>query len=286
MSRYFDETNKAMRWTESVSEKLQVQDLLNAIEGTEQIAAAKAKPSSKDSRKLTLPVPQDIPLLTRRDERLARAAESYRTIRTRLLRIGASREMRSFVFSSATPGEGKTLTSVNLALCCTQLSELRVLVVDADLRTHGLSHLLGMVKGPGLSEMLAEDISFEEAVYTTDVPNLSFVPGGENASSPAELFASPRWKEFMSWAADTFGVVLVDAPPILPLTDFELISAGCDGIIFVIRRAHASREAIRRARAHIDQQKLLGCVFNVSEEGSNENYHRYSGYGAVSPVSN
>src|SRR6202008_579428 len=114
-----------------------------------------------------------IPLLTRTDDALVQAAESYRTLRTRLTRIQGTQGIRSVVFSSAMPGEGKTLTAMNLALCCAQIPSFKVLIVDADFRKRGLTHLLGSPTGPGLSELLSGTATYDQATVETNIPNLS-----------------------------------------------------------------------------------------------------------------
>src|SRR5262249_48894151 len=152
-----------------------------------------------------------------------------RRARTSLLQSQAKAQTRSVCISSAIAGEGKTMTSVNLALCCCQVSGLRVLLVDADLRTAGLSYLLGFGGGPGLAELLCNTATCEEAIAQADVSNLYLLPAG-SASAPAELFAGTEWKEFIQWATHSFNIVIIDTPPILPLTDTELILAPCDGL--------------------------------------------------------
>ena len=275
MSRYFNETTKADKWASGVAAKLNLHELFSG--GAEELTANVEKNRPEISRLLILPVPKDIPLLTRTDESLVQAAESYRTLRTRLTRMQAAQGIRSVVFSSALPNEGKTLTTMNLALCCAQIPTFAVLVVDADLRKRGLTDLLGSPPGVGLSELLEGKVTYEEAIIKSDISNLCVVPAGSATASPAELFATSKWKEFIGWAGEKFKLVVVDAPPILPLTDFELISAGCDGVVLVIRGGSTSREMIHRASAQIDSRKLLGSVYNMSQDNTQIKYQGYAG---------
>jgi protein-tyrosine kinase len=278
MSRYFNETRKADKWTEALTDKLDIQNLLSPLEAEKDVDEDRTEaPKLNVVRQLIMPVPHDIPLLTRKDESLTQAAESFRTLRTRLLRMQASQNIRSIVFSSALPGEGKTLTTMNLALSCAQIPNLRVLVVDADLRARGLTLLLGSPAGPGLSELLSGDVTRDQAVLATNLPNLCVLPAGATTESPAELFATARWKEFIGWASENFKIVLIDSPPTFPLADFELISAACDGVVFVIRGGSTSREMIRRSSAQVDPRKLLGSVFNMSQDGHGADYRGYTG---------
>jgi capsular exopolysaccharide synthesis family protein len=280
MSRYFNETSKAEKWaTDALTSKLDLQDLFSPAAPGGDDAAQESEEPAKPSAvpPLILPAPQDVPLLTRRDNSMAQAAEAYRTLRTRILRLQASRKTRSIVFSSSHAGEGKTITTINLALCCAQLPKLSVLVIDADLRTRGLTRLLGCTESLGLSEVLGGKGTSSQAVIATELPNLSVVPAGQTTASPGELFATPKWKEFIDWACENYKLVLVDSPPVLPLTDFELISAGCDSQVFVIRGGYTNREMIRRASAQLDSNKLLGPVFNMALDPTPADYRGYPG---------
>jgi protein-tyrosine kinase len=277
MSRYFNETGKADNWSaDALTAKLDIAELLSSMQAQKEVAQSPATSKASVAPQLTVPVSLDVPLLTRRDDNVARAAESYRILRTRILRLQASRGIRSIVFSSALPGDGKTLTTLNLGLCCSQLANLPVLIVDADFRTRGLTHLLGCTTAMGLSQFLSDRASTSEVLLKTNYPNLSVVPTGAASTSPAELFATTKWKEFLDWAGATYRLILVDSPPVLPLTDFELISAACDGVVFVIRGGLTNREMIGRARAQLDSQKLLGSVFNMSQQSNQVNYQGYS----------
>jgi protein-tyrosine kinase len=277
MSRYFNETSKANKWADSLSTKLDIHELLSPVSGGEEAVEELEKPRLSPARKMILPIPTGVPLLTRQDENLAQVTESYRTLRTRILRMNTSQGIRSIVLSSSQPGEGKTLTTVNLALCCTQISNFPVLVVDADFRTRGLTHLLDCPRGAGLSELLSGEATYDQVALSTNYPNLSIVTAGGATASPAELFATVKWKEFIGWATERFSLVLIDSPPVLAVTDFELISVPCDGTIFVIRGGFTNREMIRRAATQVGSGKLLGSVFNMSHESKHGDYLGYSG---------
>jgi protein-tyrosine kinase len=202
--------------------------------------------------------------------------DSYRVLRTRLFRLMTSKELHSIVISSPVPAEGKTLTTINLGLTFAKLQDRKVLLVDADLRTRGLSQLFESHGFPGLNEILQGEATFESAVLATDVPNLSVVTAGQNFGGSPEAFAGERWKEFMNWVSKSFEVVLVDAPPILLMADFELITAGCDGAMLVVRALKTSRELLGNAVKHVDSKKFLGVVFNGSGP---RNGYGYYGYG-------
>jgi protein-tyrosine kinase len=204
------------------------------------------------------------------------AVEAYRTLRTRLVKQQTRTGARSLVVTSSAQGEGKTLTTFNLALCYAKIENWPVLVVDADLRTRGLSILAGDPESPGLAEILERDCPYQSAVLRTDIPGLYILPAGETSASPSELFSGQRWKEFMGWASESFRLVLVDSPPALNLADFELISASCENVMVVSRARETPRESLAKVLAQVDPRKITGVVFNAAEETPENGYYRYT----------
>src|SRR5271167_3998138 len=119
------------------------------------------------------------------------AFEAYRALRTKLVRFQSAEGIRSVVVTSAEAGEGKTVSVLNLALSLAQLPSQRVLIIDADLRTAGLSVVTGAVEPPGLAEVLAGEATFETALVATNVQNLCIVGAGEAKKPAGDLFAGP-----------------------------------------------------------------------------------------------
>ncbi len=220
----------------------------------------------RDPRRLFFPEDETIPAPP--------ALEAYRSFRTRVLRLQARRQFRTVAITSAAKGDGKTLTSTNLALCCAQLPQFPVLLIDGDLRTHGAGRCIGHDEGPGLADVLSGRVAREAAVVATDIPNLHFVCAGDATKNPPELFSGAPWKEFITWCKDNFKLVLVDCPPALPLADFELISASCDGILVIARARATNKEALERVLAQVDSHKLLGVTLN-SVASYDHSYYYY-----------
>ncbi len=209
---------------------------------------------------------------------IGQAEESYRALRTRVLRLQASQGLRSVVVSSAATAEGKTLTSLNLAICCAQLHDVRVLLVDGDIRSRGLTRVFGYPPSPGLAEVLEGKAEPDKAILSTDVSNLYILAAGSTNVPPPELFAGRRWQEFIGWSNESFKLILVDSPPVLHLSDCDLISAACDGVLMVVRANQTRRELLQKAAHQIDAKKLLGVVYNGAENGSASRYpYRSSG---------
>jgi capsular exopolysaccharide synthesis family protein len=206
---------------------------------------------------------------------LQAAVEAYRTLRTRLLSQQAKRGLRSLAISGTTPGEGKTLTSLNLALCCSHLPDRSVLLVDGDLRTKGLSKILGLQQLPGLGDLLESGRAYPSAILRTDFSNLCVLPAGTSTMPSAELFSREGWKEFVAWGRTTFDMILVDSPPILDLADTELILSACDGMLLVMRAGTTKRQDLTKVLDELDPKKLVGVVFNGSNDANASRYYQY-----------
>jgi len=278
MSRYYNQVRDEYKRTvvKAPAEVLSAPSVPDVIPEAEQVRSeSKAEPFLQ-CEKVRIAAGSQRPLILGDTATFCRAEDSYRVLRTRLLRLMTSRGLRSVVISSPVPGEGKTLTSINLGLTFAKLQDRKVLLVDADLRTRGLSQLFEPHSFPGLNEILQGEATFESTVLASDVPNLWVVTAGQNLGGSPEAFAGERWKEFMTWVSKSFEVVLVDAPPILPMADFELITAGCDSTMMVVRALKTSRELLGNAVKHVDPKKFLGIVFNGSGP---QNGHGYYGYG-------
>jgi capsular exopolysaccharide synthesis family protein len=203
------------------------------------------------------------------------AVEAYGSLRTRVMKLQGSKGIRSLMLTSSVPSEGKTLTSLNLAVSCAKIHNLRILLVDGDLRSRGLSRLLKVPEGPGLSDLLGGKITADKAVLPTEHENLFVLGAGSLNGQPSELFAGHLWPEFVAWASQGYGIVIVDAPPIHSLSDAELISAGCDGVLMVVRALSTPREMAQKCVSRFDKRKLIGIVFNGLPSSPESDYGYY-----------
>jgi protein-tyrosine kinase len=206
------------------------------------------------------------------------AMEAYRALRTRLMRLQASKGLHSVAISSATPGEGKTITTINLGLCYSQLHEMPVLLIDADLRSRRLSQFFKSPRAAGLAEVLSGEAAYEDVVQRTDHLNLHLLMSGLSVASPPELFTGGAWGDLLGKCKAQFKLILIDAPPVRPLADFELICAGCDGFLMVVRAHQTQREQLRQIAGQIDSKKLVGVVLNRTNTFSRKGY--YGQYGS------
>jgi capsular exopolysaccharide synthesis family protein len=145
---------------------------------------------------------------------------------------------------------------------------MRVLLIDGDIRSRGLSRRLESLSGPGLSEVLAGKCDPEDAILATDIPNLYVLTAGSPTIPAAELFAGPGWQELIEWSNQSFKLVLVDSPPVLNLADVELMTVACDGVLMVVRAQQTKRDVLQKTTSQLDPKKLLGVVYNAAESSS------------------
>ena len=283
MSKFFNETQKANQWAQQKlgNPDLDVRQMLEAIKQGPGFAPETplADACLSECRQVHVDNGTAARLVLRQDDSSKAALEAYRGLRTRLMRHQAKADLKSIAITSSLPGEGKTLTTMNLGLCYAQLPEQRVLVIDGDLRTCGLTGMLDHPSSPGLAEVLAGEVTADEAIVATDQKNLFVLPAGTVSSPPPELFTGTRWQEFLSHCREIFKLIVVDTPPLLPLADFELISAACDGVVMVVRAHHGQRETLQKTASALDPKKLLGVVFNATDVSQHDSYGYGYGYG-------
>jgi capsular exopolysaccharide synthesis family protein len=210
------------------------------------------------------------------------AAECFRTLRTALSLTYP--DARRIVVTSAEPGDGKTTTLANLAVCYAQ-AEKRTLLIDADLRRPGLTGLMEM-RGPrGLTEVLRGESDISEMaarhVRPCGVKGLEVLPSGSRPTDPAELLASPRFSQLLAWAESVYDMILVDSPPTLATTDTAIIGRLVDGVILVVQPAKNCRRLVTRVVERLGLMKipLLGLVGNRTGAEGDHGYYGYHGYG-------
>lgn len=210
-------------------------------------------------------------------------SEPYRRLRTTLSFSQLREGRRTVVFTSARRGEGKTTTAVNFAVACAY-GEQPTLLVDADLRSPQLHTVFDLPNLWGLSGLLRSDgRALADAVAPSDIPYLDVVPAGEAVPNAAELLAQPRMAELLSEARRDYEWVVIDSPPLLPVTDAAVVSRAAEGVVLIL---DVRRTPLRTARKALDQLRdvgapLLGVVLN-NARSSPRVYGGYGPYGAGS----
>jgi len=200
--------------------------------------------------------------------------ERFRTLRSRLHTIASTRRLKRVLITSGVAAEGKTFVVSNLAQSIVQQPELRVLLIDADLRSSRLHLLFGAQSCPGLSDYLRGDADEYAVIQKGMSENLFLIPGGNLVSNPSELLLSERMKQLLNLVTPIFDWIIIDSPPALPVHDATILADMVDGVLFVIRAGSTHVEIAERAAAEFQQKNLLGVVLNrVEKSDSYGGYH-------------
>jgi capsular exopolysaccharide synthesis family protein len=227
--------------------------------------------------------PSRIELVPHEGPRLA-VSEAYRSLRTALL-LSSARELKVVAVTSAVASEGKSATATNLAVVMAQLGR-RVLIVDADLRKPRLHEVFQVSNRTGLVSYLTGGADFEGIISRTSVPQLFVAPSGPIPPNPSELLASERMVELVKAARGRFDFVVIDTPPLLPVTDATLVGDLVDGVTICLRAGKVTREEARSCldRLRMANVKVLGVVLNrhtLKQGGyAGRRYQMYEAYGS------
>ena len=206
-------------------------------------------------------------------------AEAIRGIRTVIELDPSGEPPQRLMVTSALSGEGKTSTTLRLAIAYANLGR-KVVVVDADMRRPRVHKVFGFERVPGLATTLLGEAPVDDSIRPTSIENLSFVPAGKAFDRPNELLTSDRFEEFLQALDERFDMVFVDTPPSVILSDARLISRHMDGVVVVAKERTASRTMVREALRGLRQVRanVLGVVIN-GVEFSRRNAYAYYGYG-------
>lgn len=230
------------------------------------------------------------------------AAEAFRSLRTNIEFSRIGKAGRTFLFTSASPSEGKSTTVANLGVAMAQMG-MKTLVWDCDLRNPSLNRIFGVPREPGFthvalgmnrlddvlhrfSEVFLGRVDMQSMLTSAGLENLRILTAGALPPNPSELLASPLFTDFVVEVASRFDVILIDAPPILPVTDAVILSTRVDGVVLVYQLGRIGRAVLKRAKTHLDNvhAAIRGIVLNdVKAEVSTYTpemqyiYHRYEG---------
>ena len=220
------------------------------------------------------------PFLVAANDPLSPVAEEYRKLKENLVKMTKEKGFQNMIMvTSSVAGEGKSLTSVNLAITLAQEFDHTVLLVDADLRRPTCHSLLGIEPEFGLSECLLEGRDVGDAFVKTGIGKLVFLPAGKAMQNPGELFSSSVMKELLEELKHRYPdrYVIIDTPPVLPFTDSRSLSRLVDGAIMVVKEGQVSPKELLEAVDEIKATNLLGVVYNQSTQtiGSSGYYGYY-----------
>ncbi|MBI5555453.1 MAG: CpsD/CapB family tyrosine-protein kinase [Elusimicrobia bacterium] len=204
-------------------------------------------------------------------------AEQYRALRTNLKRINKDNPVKTIVLTSSVHNEGKSTTSVNLAVAMSYEKDRKVLLIDGDLRKSKTHLLLGMINTKGLSELLNSKATVEEVIRYTPIPGLDIITSGAVPSDPSELLESRKMKDLLSAMKLQYDFIIIDTPPIIPLTDAAALGINVDGVVMVVQTNRTKKEVVTQAENLLQQAgcNLLGFILTNVEYYIPSYYYKY-----------
>ncbi|CQR46217.1 Tyrosine-protein kinase YwqD [Paraliobacillus sp. PM-2] len=205
-------------------------------------------------------------------------SEQYRTIRTNLQFSSVDGEMKKILVTSSGPSEGKSSTVANLAIVFAQQGK-KVLLIDGDMRKPTVHYTFRIDNRRGLSSVLVSEATLEESIEKSDVADLDILTCGPIPPNPSELLGSKAMGKLMEQACEYYDIVLFDTPPVLAVTDAQILANSCDGSILVLRSKQTDYEAAQKARDLLQpaNAKLIGAVLNDRDMKKGNSYYYYYG---------
>ncbi|MGX6446054.1 CpsD/CapB family tyrosine-protein kinase [Neobacillus sp. K501] len=193
-------------------------------------------------------------------------SEQFRQIRTNILFSSADKEIKTIVVTSPEPSDGKSTIAANLAIVLAQQGK-SVLLVDSDLRKPSVHYTFNKNNIDGLTSVLAKKSNLDTAISLTHVPNLKILTSGPVPPNPSELLNSKALEKVLDQLKDSFKYVIFDTPPILAVTDSQIIAKKCDGVVLVVSSGKTFRDQAMKAKELMEKTKtqMLGVVVNGVE---------------------
>jgi protein-tyrosine kinase len=199
--------------------------------------------------------------------------ERYRMLRTKILQEREKKPFRTLVITSAGPQEGKTVTTLNLALSFASLPSFKILLIDGDMRRGTLGDWLGIDRDrPGLSNLIEGSAPLEEILLKSEELSLHVIPSGNAQVSDLE---SSQFSRHFRNLAEQFDLVLVDTPPVNLVTDVQMIAESCDAVLLIARAFSTSTKSLEEAVDKLQPYRLIGTVLNG---GTTQRSRKYNGY--------
>lgn len=203
-------------------------------------------------------------------------AEAYRTLRTNLRFSNVDNQLKTVLFTSAGPSEGKSSTVSNLAVAISQ-SGKKVLIIDADLRKPTQHQIFSLSNSKGLSTSLVTNQSGLQQIQRFKEGYPDLLTSGPIPPNPSELLGSQRMKQFIKEAASFYDIVLVDTTPTLAVADASILAQVVDGVVIVVGSGEVSRDYVQSAKEQLEKvgANIIGVVLNKVQMNHKEQYYYY-----------
>ena len=207
-------------------------------------------------------------------------SEQFRTVRTNINFSMPDKELKTLLFTSSAPGEGKSTSAANVAIVFAQDGK-KVLLIDADMRKPTMHYTFHTTNSTGLSNLLTRKWELKDVVVETEIEGLHLVTCGPIPPNPAELLGSKTMDTLMEELIAGYDIVIFDAPPILSVTDAQILSNKCDGTILVLNSGSTEKASVVKAKEALVSSKanILGTLLNNFTLEKDHYYYQYYGTG-------
>ncbi len=284
MGKIFEALEKSEKRKQTGSTKPEAEDLLNREPISEYPDSEISEPKYKNgsfNAPNSLPIGINPSLITLLKPHSA-ASEQFRQLKTNILFPEKGEAPRTIMITSASPHEGKSFVSVNLAISIAQSIDEFVLLMDCDLRSPSIADLFGFERAQGLSEYLSSEISLASVLKKTFIDKLTILPGGSIPPNPSELLSSEQMRRMLQEVKLRYSdrYILIDTPPPYITSETNAIARYVDGIILVVRHGKTRKKEVQDIIDIYGKDKILGVIQNFSKKkiGYGYGYHKY-GYG-------
>lgn len=209
-------------------------------------------------------------------------ATEFRRVYARITGRSQTDRMRTLLFTSAERGEGKTTSSVLFSMVSAMHQGARTCLVDADLHRPRIDKMLDVPREPGLAEILAENLAIESSIKSTRHENLKVIPSGGRRPYPSELLQPDALAATIGKLRLLFDLIVIDAPPLLPVSDPAILSREVDGVVLVVRAGKTRRDVVLRAKKILEDvgAHMVGVIVNNADDvlpyHYGHQYYRYS----------
>ncbi|WP_251671013.1 MULTISPECIES: CpsD/CapB family tyrosine-protein kinase [unclassified Sporosarcina] len=205
-------------------------------------------------------------------------SEQFRTIRTNINFSMPDKELKSLLFTSAAPGEGKSTSSANTAVVFAQEGK-KVLLIDSDMRKPTTHYTFSRMNATGLSNLLTRQWEIDDVIQQTDIDGLDLITSGPIPPNPAELLGSKAMDTLIGKLKEKYDLLIFDAPPVLSVTDAQILSNICDGTILVLNAGTTEKDSIVKAKEALESSKanILGTILNNFVLQKDHYYYQYYG---------
>lgn len=207
---------------------------------------------------------------------LSHVAEQFRTLRTNINFSSPDKDIQTIVITSAAPSEGKSTAAANLSIVYAQEGK-KVLLIDGDMRKPTMHHTFRIGNIQGLSKVLTRQSTLQTAIRPTEISGLDLLTCGSLPPNPAELLGSKSMDLLLEQMKEVYDIIIFDAPPILAVTDAQLLANKCDGAILIVNSGKTEKKEVIKAKEAIakSQCQLIGAVLNNFTLSKDSHYYHY-----------